>query len=75
MSDNTAPAPVLALRPRDAAKALGISERTLREWTKNGDIPHVRVDGGRAIIYPVDALRDWLRHQAEASKPSPAAPV
>jgi excisionase family DNA binding protein len=56
----------LALRPREAAKALGISERSLWEWTHRGDVPHVRV--GRAILYPVDVLRNWLRLRAEATK-------
>ena len=48
----------LALRPKDAAYALGISERLLWEKTKNGDIPHVRIN--RAVIYPVEILRDFL---------------
>ena len=59
-------ADTLALRPRKAAKALGISERSLWEWTHRGDVPHVRV--GRTILYPVDALREWLRRRAEAGK-------
>ena len=54
----------LALRPRDAAKALGISARKLWEITadKTSGIPHVRL--GRAILYPLDLLRDWLAKQA-----------
>jgi excisionase family DNA binding protein len=57
------PMPRLALRVRDAAKALGISERTLYTWTGLHDIPHVRV--GTVVLYPVDSLRDWLKQQAE----------
>ena len=53
----------LALRPREAAKALGVSERTLWEWTHRRDVPHVRI--GRTIMYPVDALREWLNRQAD----------
>ena len=56
----------LGLRPREAAKALGIGERLLWSKTNAGDIPHLRV--GRAIIYPVDLLRDWMAEQA--SKPA-----
>jgi excisionase family DNA binding protein len=52
----------LALRPREAAKALGVSERTLWGWTHVGTVPHVRI--GRTILYPVDALRDWLKQQS-----------
>ena len=56
----------LALRPREAAKALGVSERSLWEWTHRGEIPHVRV--GRSVLYPVDGLRDWLNRRAETVK-------
>ena len=58
-------APCLALRPRDAAKALGVSERTLWDWTQRGDVPHVR--RGKTILYPVDVLRRWLDEQAKAT--------
>ena len=55
--------PCLAMRPREAAKALGISERTLWEHTERGTIPHIRL--GKAILYPVDLLRDWLKNQSQ----------
>lgn len=50
---------VLALNTREAAQALGISARTLWTHTKSGEIPHLCL--GRRILYPVDALRDWMR--------------
>ncbi|MDB5325432.1 MAG: Helix-turn-helix domain protein [Phycisphaerales bacterium] len=53
------PAQTLALDPRGAARALGISPRTLWAYTKSARIPHLRV--GRRVIYPVDALRDWMK--------------
>jgi excisionase family DNA binding protein len=53
----------LALRPREAAAALGISERTLWTLTDQGRIPHVRL--GRCVAYPVDALRKWLADQTQ----------
>jgi len=59
--------PCLALRCREAAQALGISERLLWEWTNRGSIPHVRL--GKAILYPVDALRDWLRQSQSVNVP------
>jgi len=65
MATDNLTADSLALRPRAAAKALGISERLLWDWTHNGDIPHVRVGGGRAIVYPVDLLRAWLSRKAQ----------
>lgn len=50
----------LALRPREAAKALGISERTLWGQTApRGPLPCVRL--GRSVVYPVEALQGWLR--------------
>lgn len=57
-----APTPRLALRPRDAAAALGIGERLLWSLTNAGRIPHVRV--GRTVLYPVAALEQWLAEQA-----------
>ena len=54
--------PCLAMQPREAAKALGISERLLWDHTERGAIPHIRL--GKAILYPVDSLRDWLKRQA-----------
>lgn len=48
----------LALRPKEAAKALGISERKLWSMTNCGEIPHVRA--GRAVLYPLHELRAWL---------------
>jgi len=65
LSPNAQPAtPCLALRPREAAKALGVSERTLWDWTQRGEVPHVR--RGKTILYPVDSLRRWLDEQATA---------
>ncbi|MCC6127396.1 MAG: helix-turn-helix domain-containing protein [Pirellulales bacterium] len=57
MQNNSLP-DALALRPREAAKALGVSEKTLWTWTHDNAIPHIRM--GRAILYPVDALRRWM---------------
>jgi len=57
--------PCLAMRPREAAKALGISERLLWEWTNKGVVPHVRL--GKVILYPVDSLREWLKEQAQTA--------
>ena len=48
----------LAVRPRDAARILGISERTLWSLTKKGEIPHVRT--GRVVLYSIAALEEWL---------------
>lgn len=60
----------LALRPRDAAKALGISPRLLWQLTKDGKVPCVRVGGikRQTLLYPVAELQAWLSQKANASK-------
>lgn len=57
--------PTLAMRPKDAARALGIGERKLWELTADRDsgIPHVRL--GRLVLYPTRELADWLTERAE----------
>ena len=54
--------PTLALRPKEAAKALGISERLLWSRTSTGEIPCVRI--GRTVRYPVAVIERWLAEQA-----------
>jgi hypothetical protein len=51
----------VALRPAEAARALGVSERKLRELLPR--LPHVRLDG--IVVLPVDQLRRWLAEQTE----------
>jgi excisionase family DNA binding protein len=51
----------LALRPAEAALALGVSERTLRGMLSR--LPCIR-EGG-AVLIPVDSLREWLKEQAQ----------
>ena len=54
----------LALRPKEAAEALGIGERTLRQILP--ELPHLRVGG--VVLLPVDALRGWLLAEAKAEQ-------
>ncbi len=56
----------LALRPAEAAKALGISARLLWQLTHDGVIPCVRVGSGKrkSVLYPVAMLEQWLAEQA-----------
>ena len=60
----------LALRPREAAKALGISPRLLWQLTRDGIVPCVRVGKGRrkTVLYPVADLQAWLAREAAAAK-------
>ena len=54
----------LALRPREAAKALGLSERSFRTLLHR--LPHFRA--GSAVLIPVDELRRWLSDQARRER-------
>jgi len=61
----------LALRPREAAKALGISARTLWGLTApRGPIPCLRIGHGKrqTVLYPVADLQAWLSRQAGAAE-------
>ena len=66
----------LALRPREAAKALGISPRLLWQLTKDGHVPCVRVGSGRrrTVLYPLADLQAWLTQQAATAKESEPDP-
>lgn len=55
------PSIVLALRAREAAKALGISPRLLATLVAQKRVPHVRVN--KALIFPIRELQDWLTSQ------------
>ena len=59
----------LALRPREAARALSISQRHLWQLAKDGHIPCVRVGDGvrKTVLFPVAMLQAWLAHCASAS--------
>jgi predicted site-specific integrase-resolvase len=69
MSTDNAPSP-LALRPREAARMLGISPRTLWSWTQDGIVPCARVGTGKrkTILYSVVDLQAWLTRQVEVAK-------
>jgi excisionase family DNA binding protein len=58
--------PPLALRLREAARALGISPRHLWALAKNGDVPCCRIGNGRRklLIFPYDQLQRWLSERA-----------
>jgi excisionase family DNA binding protein len=49
---------VLLWSLREAAEALGISQRKLWGMTDSREIPHVRL--GRCLRYPVHELEQWI---------------
>ena len=52
-------ASTLALRPRQAAAALGVSVSTLERLTKAGEIHVVRL--GRVRLYELSVLEEFLK--------------
>jgi len=58
--------PRLALSVEETAASLSVSERTIKNWTRDGQIPFVRL--GERILYPVDLLREWLADKAKTEK-------
>ncbi len=51
----------LLINSREAAKALGISERKLWSMTQASQIPVVRL--GRSVRYSVRTLESWIEQQ------------
>ena len=63
MNTNPREGSSLLLTPREAAKALAISERKLWGMKASGEIPHVRL--GRSVRYPVADLERWIAEQTK----------
>jgi hypothetical protein len=51
----------LALRPDEAAEAIGVSPGKLRQMLP--ELPHFR--SGGCVLIPVDGLRQWLSEQTQ----------
>lgn len=49
---------------------LGVSPRTLWEWTRRGIVPAVKIGTGkkRTVLYPVNELERFLREGLEGAK-------
>jgi excisionase family DNA binding protein len=56
------------LTAEEAAKVLRIKTSTLREHTRRGLVPHLRI--GRAVRYDAVDLVAWLETQKQPMKPS-----
>jgi excisionase family DNA binding protein len=63
LSPADAPDSRLAMSIRDAARQMGISERTLFSLTKSGEVPHLRI--GKRVLYRREALEAWLREREQ----------
>ncbi len=56
----------LSYRPREAARLLGVSERTLRKWMRDEGLPFLRVDG--VVLIPRAQLEEWLAARVESER-------
>ena len=56
----------LAFTVIEAAEAIGVSDRKVRDLVNVDGFPVVRL-GGRVLI-PVDPLREWLKAKAESGE-------
>lgn len=52
-----------ALKPGEAAAALGVGRNRIRQLVASGELPTVKL-GPRSIRIPLSALRDWLSQRA-----------
>jgi excisionase family DNA binding protein len=55
------------LRTSDVATLFQVSERTVSEWAKRGQIPSVRTPGGHRR-YPADGIRTLLQSGREGGE-------
>lgn len=62
---NTSSLPHQLLKPRDAAKLLAISERTLFTLTKKGELASVRM--GKTVRYAQGELAAFVRKQTQTA--------
>lgn len=53
-----------ALRPVEAARALGITARTLRTWMRHEGLPYFRLGG--AVLIPVPELQAWIAERVRS---------
>lgn len=56
----------MLLTPRDAARLLSLSERTLYSLRRRGELPAVQV--GRAVRFDVTDLRAWIDQKKTAGR-------
>ena len=70
MAERAANLPPRYLRTQEAARFLGLSERTLEKHRTYGTGPIYRKLGGR-VVYSVDDLQAWAERGAKQSTSDP----
>jgi excisionase family DNA binding protein len=58
---HTKPRAPIAVRPQQAAEMIGVSERTLRELMRQGEIPFAKLD--RAVLIQVRELEAFIERR------------
>jgi len=61
--DNNIQMEPLTVNAKEAARLLGICERTLRTLTKSGELPVVRIM--TRVLYSVEDLREFIRQRSK----------
>ena len=56
----------LCLSAVEVSERTGLSLSSVRKLTRSGEIPHLRI--GRRIIYPAEALAEWLAQNTVGGK-------
>ena len=74
MAERAANLPPRYLRTQEAARFLGLSERTLEKHRTYGTGPAYRKLGGR-VVYAVDDLEAWAERGAVTSTSDPRGQV
>jgi excisionase family DNA binding protein len=59
--ESLSPSTPYALRPREAAEYISVSERTLRELLRTGKIRYAKLS--RAVLVPVEELEQFIDRQ------------
>ncbi len=65
--------PRLAMRAHEAAKALGIDEKTLCDWVEKGIIPSLYIS--RVRLFPTKVLEEWLMQRVAAENAKAQVPA
>lgn len=54
----------------EVADWLKVDESTVRRWTREGKIPHVRLSDGRgaAVRYPEAEVEEWWRKRMDGGR-------
>ena len=71
VSGTPASASALLVRPREAARLLAISERSLWAYTQAGEIPCIRI--GRSVRYCLADLAAWIASRKQEATAGPSA--